>query len=154
MIFINLKNLFSTKFVDMRLLIFFFWVLPLCRVTGRCQCFGQAYCLRLQGLSALQHRHLCTILQGARTIFILKPHEIVYWLRNANWKNWAISGLWSFEGTISARHLYGRSEEIMTVVGWGQPVQQWSHSSSPSVKRKADLCWMKHKNSALINTNL
>jgi hypothetical protein len=29
----------------------FFWVVMQCRLVGRCQCFGETYCLHLQGWS-------------------------------------------------------------------------------------------------------
>jgi hypothetical protein len=34
-------------------MMFFFWVLAPCRLVGRCQRFGETYCLHLQGLSGI-----------------------------------------------------------------------------------------------------
>jgi hypothetical protein len=49
---IPLKRILENGVVRMQTelkLMMFFWVLVLCRLISRCQCFGEMYCLHLQG---------------------------------------------------------------------------------------------------------
>jgi hypothetical protein len=58
----------QTNFILMMML---FWVLAPCRIVGRCESFGETYCLHFQGWKWEQYdspkRHLPTSLHGAKT---------------------------------------------------------------------------------------
>jgi hypothetical protein len=65
----------------------FYWALVLCRISGRCQCFRETYCLHLQGWIWRQYVplkcwHLPAILHGAKAqkivIIIVRFHSLLY----------------------------------------------------------------------------
>jgi hypothetical protein len=46
---VEYKNVRSEGLTAVRMTMLFIWILMLCRLIGRCQHFGETYCLHLQG---------------------------------------------------------------------------------------------------------